>query len=139
MRPLRQLRLMHLRRLGMFRPGMDVIFPGNPQLRRRIRQGQPPRARGHADSLPSRTVLGRKRLRRGPAREGGTTGAQVTAVPGENGEQIMTRVISRSSGNGHAGTECRTGTMGAGAPHAVRLERNGINPVECVVFAGLTD
>ena len=133
------LRPMHLRRHGTSRLGMDVISPGHLRLRRRHHRGPRPRVKGHEDSLPPRTVLGRTKLCLGPARAGGTTGAQVTDVPGESGEMIMTRVISRSSGNRHAGTGCRTGIMGAGAPHAVRLERNGIHAAECVVFAGLTD
>ena len=119
------LRPMHLRRHGTFRLGMDVISPGH--------------LTGHDDSLPPLTVPGRTKSCPGPARAGGNNGVQVTGVPGESGETIMTRAISRSSGNGHAGTECRTGTMGAGAPLAVRLERNGIQPAECVVFDGPTD
>ena len=119
------IRPMHLRRHGTFRLGMDVISPGHLS--------------GHDDSLPPLTVSGRTKSCHGPARTRGINGAQATGVLGESGETIMMRAISRSSGNGHAGTECRTGTMGAGAPLAVRLERNGIQPAECVVFVGPTD
>ena len=133
------LRPTHLRRHGTSRLGMDVISPGHLRPQQRQHRGLRPRVKGHEDSLPPLIVLGRTKLCLGPARAGGTTGAQVTDVPGESGEMIMTRAISRSSGNGHAGTECRTGTMGAGAPPAVRLERNGIQPAECVVFVGPTD
>ena len=51
----------------------------------------------------------------------------------------MMRAISGSSGNRHAGTERHTGIMGAGVPHAARLERNGIHPAECVASLGLTN
>ena len=116
---------MHLRRHGTFRLGMDVIFPGHLP--------------GHDDSLPPLAVSGRMKSCHGPARTRGINGAQATGVLGESGGTIMMHVTSRSSGNGHAGTECHTGTMGAGAPPAVRSERNGIQPAGCAVFVGPTD
>ena len=119
------LRLMHLHRHGTFRLGMDVIFPGH--------------LLGHDDSLPHLTVSGRTTPCHGPALTRGINGAQAIGVLGEIGETNMMRVTSRSSGNRHAGTECHTGITGAGAPSAVRSERNGIHPAEYVVFDGPTD
>ena len=75
----------------------------------------------------------------GPTRGNGTVGALRTGTHGESGEPGMRGAISKSYENRHEGKGYRTGIMGAGAPHAVRLERNGIHPVDCVAFLGLTD
>ena len=119
------LRLIRLHRHGTFRLGMDVISPG--------------RLLDHNDTLLHLTVLGRMTSCRGPALTRGINGAQTIGVLGEIGETNTMCVTSRSSAIRHAGTECHTGIMGAGAPSAVRSERNGIHPAEYVVFDGPTD
>ena len=119
------LRLIRLHRHGTFRLGMDVIF-----LERLL---------DHDDSLPHLTVLGRMTSCRGLALMRGINGAQTSGVLGEIGETNMMCVTSRSSAIRRVGTECHTGIMGAGAPTAVRSERNGIHPVDFVAFDGPTD
>ena len=119
------LRLIRLHRHGTFRLGMDVIFPG--------------RLLDHDDTLPHLTVLGRMTSCRGPALTRGINGAQTIGALGEIGETNMMCDTSRSSEIRHAGTECHTGTTGAGAPPAVHSERNGINPADFVAFDGPID
>ena len=119
------LRLIRLHRHGTFRLGMDVISPG--------------RLLDHNDTLLHLTVLGRMTSCRGPALMRGINGAQTIGALGEIGETNMMCDTSRSFEIRHAGTECHTGITGAGAPPAVRSERNGINPVDFVAFDGPID
>ena len=124
----------HLRRPGMFRLELDVIYPGDLRTRRRAHLWLLPQVRPHADRLPPRTVRGRPKSARGIA----GIGAPMIDVHGENGAPDM-RTMSESYVSRHGEMGYRTGIMGAGALPAVSLEMKGKIRVECAAFHSQTD